>query len=176
MDWDTIRVSIQAAVLVTFDELILSVGDERLYVICLQTAEDGISIGAGANTEEGYYAKCSSEAELEDITPEYRSYLRWAPAEWRFEVIDDSHFSAVNRDLNVLFTDFVSGYTAHFSRLIEIMTDGLAYLRKARAEMLNNVALFVTISDSEIAEDVEQQSAGQLNPQNILNELLTRYS
>jgi hypothetical protein len=176
MDWDTIRESIQVAVLATFDELIVSVGDERLYVICLQTADDGISIGAGANTEEGYSAKCASEAELEDMTPEYRSYLRWAPAEWRFEVIGDAHFSGVNRDLSILLTDPDSNSTAHFARLIQIMTDGLAYLREARAEMLNNVALFVTISDSEIAEDVEQQSAGQLNPPSILNELLTRYA
>jgi hypothetical protein len=52
MDWDTICESIEATVPATFDELILSVGDERLYVICLQTAEDPISIGASANTEE----------------------------------------------------------------------------------------------------------------------------
>jgi hypothetical protein len=105
MDWDTIRESIQAALLATFDELILSVGDERLYVICLQTAEDAISIGAGANTEEGYSAKCASEADLENMTPEYRSYLRRAPAEWRFEVIGDANFSSINHDLGV----FVDG-------------------------------------------------------------------
>jgi hypothetical protein len=176
MDWDTIRESIHAAVLATFDELIVSAGDERLYVICLQTAEDGISVGAGANTEEGYSARCAFEAELEDMTPEYRSYLRWSPAEWRFEVVGDTHYAAVNRDLSVLLTDSDINFTAHFARLIQTMTDGLAYLRKERADMLTNVALFVTVSDSETAEEVERQSAGLLNPQSISNALLGRYS
>jgi len=146
------------------------------YVICLQTAEDGISVGAGANTEEGYSAKCASEAELEDMTPEYRSYLRWSPAEWRFGVVGDAHFSAVNRYLSVLLTDSDINFTAHVARLIQTMTDGLAYLRKERADMLTNVALFATISDSETAKEAERQSADLLNPQRISTELIARYT
>jgi hypothetical protein len=56
------------------------------------------------------------------------------------------------------------------------MIDGLAYLRIQTADMLTNVAPFVTVTDGETAEEVERQSAGLLNPPNLLNELLSRYS
>jgi hypothetical protein len=102
--------------------------------------------------------------------------LRLAPAEWRFEVIGDANFSSINHDLGVLLTDLDRNCTAHFARLIQSMIDGLSYLRIQRADMLTNVALFVTITDSETAEEVDRQSAVLLNPQSILNELLSRYS
>ena len=33
------------------------------------------------------------------MTPGYVAYLRWSPAEWRYEMFGDAHFAAINRDL-----------------------------------------------------------------------------
>ncbi|WP_158266570.1 DUF4303 domain-containing protein [Allosphingosinicella deserti] len=146
------------------DDLISSLAAERLYAICLQTADDGMSVGLCANTEEGYAEKRESEAEFEDMTARYEAYLRWTPAEWRYEMIGDAHLVDVNRDLTAAALDAKEAFDTHFDRLIEAMIDALATLRAERGTALDGITLFVTISDSEEAEAIEHRSAVRLNP------------
>lgn len=50
------------------------------------------------------------------------------------------------------------------------MIDALTHLRAERAQALESVTLFVTISDSEAAHAVERQSVHQLNPSTLAAE------
>lgn len=164
------------ATIAAADELLSSLDGERLYAICLQTAEDGLSVAACANTEEGYAEKRASEAEFEDMTPAYEAYLRWAPAEWRFEGFADVEFEAVNRDLtNEVLSGPTEGFADYFSALVDAMVEALAQLRAARGQELAEVTLFVTISDSEESEAVERRSAPRLNPPAVAETFLRRF-
>jgi hypothetical protein len=154
---------LHTATIAAADALTASLEGQRLYAICLQTADDGMSVGFCANTEEGYAEKRASEAELEHMTPEYLAYLRWAPAEWRYEMFGDDHFADVNSDLTAASLNGGEDFSVYFDHLIDAMIDALTHLRAERAQALDGVTLFVTISDSEEAEAVEQRSANRLN-------------
>ncbi|USQ96574.1 DUF4303 domain-containing protein [Caulobacter sp. RL271] len=105
MDWSTDVEKLRAATIAAFDALPSALEGQRLYAICLQTADDGMGVGFCANTEEGYVEKRASEAEVEDMTPEYSVYMRWAPAEWRYELFGDDHFADVNGDFTAASLD-----------------------------------------------------------------------
>lgn len=164
MDWNAKVEQLRTATIAAVDALTSFLEGHRLYAICLQTADDGMSVGFCANTEEGYAEKRASEAEIEDMTPQYSAYLRWAPAEWRYEVFGDDHFVDVNRDLTAVGVNSNKDFSLHFDRLIDAMIEALAHLRAERAQALEGVTLFVTISDSEEAKTVERRSADRLNP------------
>ncbi len=164
MDWNAKVEQLRAATVAAVDALTSVLEGQRLYAICLQTADDGMSVGFCANTEEGYAEKRASEAEIEDMTPEYSAYLRWAPAEWRYEFFGDAPFADINRDLTAASVNWNRDFSLYFDRLIDTMIDALAHLRAERTQALKGVTLFVTISDSEEAEAVERRSADRLNP------------
>ena len=164
MDWDAKVEELRTATILAVDALTSLREGQRLYAICLQTADDGMSVGLCANTEEGYAEKRASEAEIEDMTPEYSAYLRWAPAEWRYEFFGDDHFADISRDLAAASLNGNEDFSAYFDRLIDAMIDALAHLRAERARALEGVTVFVTISDSEEAKAVERRSADRLNP------------
>ncbi|MCJ9701845.1 DUF4303 domain-containing protein [Bradyrhizobium sp. SHOUNA76] len=170
MDWHAKVEKLRTATIATVDALTSLLKGQRLYAICLQTADDGMSVGLCANTEEGYAEKRASEAEIEDMTPQYSAYLRWAPAEWRYEIFGDDHFADINRDLIAAGANSNRDFSIYFDHLIDAMIHALAHLRAERAQALEGVTLFVTISDSEEAEAVERRSANRLNPPTLAGE------
>lgn len=170
MDWNVGAEKLRGATLAAADALTSLVKGQQIYAICLQTADDGMSVGLCANTEQGYADRRVLEAEIEDLTAEYAAYLRWTPAEWRYEMVGDDHFADVNRDLSAASLDANKAFSRHFDRLIDVMIDALAHLRTARAQALEGVTLFVTISDSEQAQAVERRSAHRLNPPGLADQ------
>jgi hypothetical protein len=163
VDWIAITEELQAATVAAVDMLSSLLEERSLYAVCLQTADDGMSVGFCANTEEGYAEKLASEAEFEDVSPDYAAYLRWAPAEWRYEGFGDDLFADINRDLTTASAASNDDFAVYFDLLIRAMVDALAHLRAERAQALEGVTLFVTISDSEAAQAVERQSVHRLN-------------
>ncbi|MGH1556993.1 DUF4303 domain-containing protein [Caulobacter segnis] len=95
MDWIAITGELRAATVAAADMVSAVLEEQRLYAICLQTADDGMSVGFCANTGEGYAEKRASEGEIEKISPDYAAYLRWAPAEWRYEGFGDDLFADI---------------------------------------------------------------------------------
>lgn len=163
MDWIAIAGELRVATITAVDMLSSVLEGQRLYAVCLQTADDGMSVGFCANSEESHAAKRASEAEIEEMSPEYTAYLRWAPAEWRYEGFGDDLFADINRDLTAASAASNDDFALYFDHLIRAMIDALAHLRAERAQALEGVTLFVTISDSEAAQTVERQSVHQLN-------------
>ncbi len=163
MDWTVLTRQLGAATVAAVDRLSAALAEERLYAVCLQTADDGMSVGFCANTEEGYTAKRASEAQIEAMSPDYAAYLRWAPAEWRYEVFGDDLFAEINHVLTAACTAWNDDFTLYFDHLIQAMIEALAHLRVERAQALDSVTLFVTVSDSEAAQAVERRSVHRLN-------------
>ncbi|WP_454762214.1 DUF4303 domain-containing protein [Caulobacter segnis] len=163
MDWIAVAGELQAATVAAVDMVSSKLEKQRLYAVCLQTADDGMSVGFCANTEESYAEKRAAEAEIEDMSPDYAAYLRWTPAEWGYEGFGDDLFADINRDLTAASAAVHDDFALYFDHLIRAMTDALAYLRAERALVLDGVTLFVTISDSEAADAVERRSVQRLN-------------
>lgn len=164
MDWSVRADNLRVATIAAADMLGSALEGQHVYAICLQTADDGMSVGFCVNTEEGYAGKHAAAADVEDVTPDFAAYLRWAPAEWRYESFGDDCFAEINRDLTAAILGSSGDFALHFDRLIDVMIDTLAHLRAERAEALAGVTLFVTISDSDAAEAVERRSVHRLNP------------
>lgn len=163
MDWTRITQDLGAAVIAVTDDILASIARQRLYAICLLTDGDGGSVGFWAATEEDFERRRASEAEAEEMTPDYEAYLRWTPEEWSEDAHGDAFMRGVGKQL---FAEVIGGTASpeHFDRTIEAMTDALARLRSERADTLADVTLFVSVSDSDDAEAVERRSAERLNP------------
>ena len=164
MDWRQVSHELCSAVeraTADFEQL---ANDDRPYALCLVTADDGMSVGLSMNTEAGFRGKMTSEAEFEEMTPEYESYLRWAPAEWMYESWRDDQFVEINQVLGqAVLNDQAGGFDHYFEKLLETMTGALATLRAGHDE-LRSTTLFVTITDSDEAEAIERHSSQVLNP------------
>ncbi|MBO9547254.1 MAG: DUF4303 domain-containing protein [Caulobacter sp.] len=175
MDWIAITGELRAAAVGAVDMLSSVLEGRHLYAICLQTADDAMSVGFCANTEESYADKHASEAKIENMSPDYAAYLRWAPAEWGYEGFGDDLFADINRDLTAASAASENDFAVYFHHLIQAMIDALAHLRAERTQALEAVTLFVTISDSEAAQAVERQSVHQLNRSTLAAEFCQRF-
>ena len=60
--------------------------------------------------------------------------------------------------------------------LVEAMTTALERLRQARGALLVDTILFVSLTDSDAAETVEDASACRLNPPALREQFLARYA
>jgi hypothetical protein len=175
MDWDVIQNQIEQSVKRAFDEFVAENVNDQLYALCLSVSEDGMGLGLNGNNESCFDKKLSSESKFEEITPQYESYLRWSPAEWCFEDIGDDLFQPINDALTQAAlhdgldeTDFV--------KLINAMIASLRRLRETRADALKGVTLFVTVTDSDEAKEIENRSATDINPSDVSQGFVSRIS
>jgi hypothetical protein len=97
--------------------------------------------------------------------------VRWATAEWAYEGAGADHFDAACKLLNSDKrddTDDDRGYRAFANKVIGSMVGALRELDEAgffgTGDDRERVTVFVTVSDSDAAEQIENQSAKQLNP------------
>lgn len=174
MNWDDIESRMVPAVMRAFDDFVAANDTEGLYALCLSVSEDGMGIGLNANTETCFNKKLSSESDIEEITPQYQSYLRWAPAEWCFEGVGNALFQSINDDLSKVVLNEGIDETG-FVNLINVMTKSLRSLRHGRGGILENVTLFITVTDSDQATEIENISAKELNPLDIEQLFASRF-
>ncbi len=175
MDWSVKGGELRKATIAAMDEVLDSLDGERLYAICLQTDDGGMSVGLCANTEEGYSEKRVEAEEAGDLDESFDAYLRWNSAEWRHEMTGWEHFRQIEQDLSEEVEDPEGGFETYFEHLIDAMIDALATLRSEREQALQGVTLFVTITDSEETIEVEDRSAVRLNPAELSEPFLRRY-
>ncbi|WP_206243735.1 DUF4303 domain-containing protein [Novosphingobium terrae] len=176
MDWNAKAHELATATIAAVDELLSSLQGERLYAISLQTDDGGMSVGPSANTEEGYAASHAAAATSRTLSTAYEAYLRWNSAEWRYEILGDAHFEEINSALSDMEPgDTGEDFDSYFAKLIDAMIGALATLRAKRAEALEGVTLFVSITDSDEARAIEDRSATLLNPVPLAEAFLRRF-
>ncbi|KQV62407.1 hypothetical protein ASC70_17910 [Caulobacter sp. Root343] len=125
-----------------------------------------------ANTEEGYQIHLAAEAEDEPNSPEDEIYYRWASAEWVVEGWDRAAFSRVNA---LLAQQEKADFDSYFDNLIEAMTNALVFAKAALGERFAEVTAFVTVRDSDDAEEIENASASRINAAALANRFLLRF-
>ncbi|PZT91400.1 MULTISPECIES: DUF4303 domain-containing protein [unclassified Sphingomonas] len=174
MDWDAIENELIQDVRQAFDHLQILTVHEQLYALCLSVSENGMGIGLNANTDSFLNQKLSEERAIEEITLQDESYFRWSSAEWRFEGVGDEFFQTLN---NALTEVLLRGEQQEpsFEKLIDAMIEALRHLRDARGHALKGVTLFVTITDSDEAEAIENRSAADLNAPDVAQAFISRF-
>lgn len=172
MNWKVIAEEIKVSSLAAVEGLLRLHGQEHIYSLALTTSDDGASISIAANTEEGYRAHLAAEAKNEPNSPEDEIYYRWAPAEWVVEGWDQAAFSRVNA---LLAQQEKSNFDGYFDNLIEAMITALAVVKAMLGERLAHVTAFVTVTDSNAAEAIENASASRINAADLAGRFLLRF-
>lgn len=174
MDWDAIRNELAKAVQQAFDDFRIGLHDGQLYALCLSVADDGMGIGLNANTESFFKENLLEESAVEEMTSQDEGYFRWSSAEWEFEGIGDSIFQPVNDALTqAVLNDTLKG--SSFEKLIDAMIGALRLLREMQGDALKGVTLFVTLTDSDEAEEIENRSVIAINPPNVAQAFISRF-
>lgn len=148
----------------------------RVRALYGQRRDDG---GAGANSIEGL-GRIRAQRAIADDDP--APWCTWGSAEWAYEAAEASPFNAICGRLadEVLSPRFVQSRFAAFSR--QLQTDMIEALRLLDREGLFGtgedraaITLFVSISDDDAAEALENASAKALNPPAVADAFLRRY-
>jgi hypothetical protein len=172
MNWEYISEELRKASLLSVIDLLSRHESERVYALALFTPEDGGSVAMAANTEKGYQAHLYAEAGDEPNSLEDEIYYRWAAAEWVEEGWDRPAFSRVNA---LLSQQEKSDFDSYFGNLIEAMTAALAAAKETLGERLADVTAFVTVTDSDAAEEIENASASRINAPDLASRFLNRF-
>ncbi len=185
MSLDSQRLSalVRDAARQAFGDLRRSRADEAFYAFALYTDDGWMTIVPAANSEEGL-----RRANQDDQDPTDLRYTRWATAEWAYEAVGGEHFDAANELLNASDEEGAEAddaaedprHRAKGEALLGSMVEGLRLLDAegffGTGERRDKVTLFISISDSDEAEEVETSSARQLNPPGVAAAFAKRYA
>ncbi|MGE7911726.1 DUF4303 domain-containing protein [Lysinibacillus xylanilyticus] len=160
------------------------IGNERIYAVCLVTDSDAMTVFLAINTYEkmeSKYLKYSQKDRSENLSDEvlYKT-VKWVPAEWEY---DDSD---LEQSEMVLVSDYLaekresiedSRFREFEEKFYETMTETLLKLHNEGlfCHEKDDITIFISISDDERAEMVENYSAGLLNSEDVKNEFVKRW-
>ena len=172
MVWNQIADELTAAVATATRRMLAAHDGEHVYAFALYTADDGMSVAMAANTEEAFQAHLASEAEDEENSVEDEIYYRWSSSEWKFERIESDLFVSINK---LLAQADKSEFDSYFQRLIEHMTSALKNTKEMLGDRVADITAFVTVTDSDEAEHIENQSAMKINSVDLAHAFQSRY-
>ncbi|MCA8019809.1 DUF4303 domain-containing protein [Burkholderia metallica] len=178
-DFSDFQREIADAARATFRALRALHTDEHFYAFALYTDSGAMTVVPAANSVEGLRRMRTQQAIADD---DPAPWCTWGFAEWAYAAAEASPFNALCGKLadEVLSPQFVQSRFAEFSRqlhtdMIEALRlldrDGLFGTGEARAA----ITLFVSISDDDAADALENESAKALNPPAVADAFLRRY-
>jgi hypothetical protein len=157
----------------TFDSLSTTKKNESFYAYVLYTDSSFMSISASANSEEKLKEIVSNQ---DDNSHAAYCYYRWSFSEWGYESWMAEEFKEVSSYLRNSperenFEEFSSNVT-------EVMKLVLLELKKQRIFEKNKddrVIAYASITDDDLSEQLEDESAFLLNSENLYKEFTHRY-
>ena len=165
VNFATLQKKIANAARKAFKEIQNDHPGERFYAFALYTDDGAMTVEPAANSEEAL----ESSAEEYDESPD-TGWLRWGTAEWAYEGEGGDHFNDVYDALNVknpYDNKDPKAFGVFKQNLFETMILALKSLDDegffGTGKDREAVTLFCSVSDSEDAEDLEDQSAKRLN-------------
>ena len=171
LDWAALTDQVHQASLLSFTRLLEAHPEETFYAFCLYTDGDGWTIVPSANSEEGF-ARHAHRA------PTSQAYYRWPSSEWAYEAEQASQFNATCRTLRE--ADSGASIVQFRRQVVAVLTEALRRLREDEpVRTLNStgrLSLFVTMTDDDEAEAIEDASARVLNPPELVTGFLARYA
>jgi hypothetical protein len=176
--FNRLRTAIRAASEKAFIHVRESHPDETFYAFALNTDDSIMSAVACANSEEAYQRAVSRDGYTD---PDDLQYVRWSLGEWAYEGIPTEHSQTVHQLLNGTERDHVEesmGFVAFRDQVHTTLIEALHDLEAGHVfgigDTRETITVFVSISDSDRAEQLENESARRLNPVSVYERFLAR--
>lgn len=181
-----IGMKIREAVKEDVKKILKEVGDEQIYAAALVTDSDCISLYLVVNTYEKMrqkdlkyleWMKSDLEAEeIEGIKGGSLSITKWIPDEWAYSGGRGCELSKVSQMLFTKEEENSAEYAEHTALFFEAVTDAWKALisDKVFGEKSEEITYFISISDDEKAETIENYSASLLNGQEVYEAFMKR--
>jgi hypothetical protein len=178
VDFSLLRSEVKEAAQRAFETVRANHPDEQFYGFALYSDESAMTIVPAANSEEAL----ESKAQKDGCLP-VPSWLRWGTGEWSYESEGAEHFNIATQMINgedrydeAEPEAFETFRNKVFATMVEALGDLDATGFFGTGTQREAVTLFCSISDSDEAEEFENESARQLNPVAVYEKFAAKYS
>lgn len=170
MNWNELEEECFEASLETIKKILCEIQNERFYAFSLYTDSSAMTVSMSANSQE----KLSSILDSgEDDSEETKNYYRWATSEWAYEAYNSEAFSAISQKLRTSVSR--NKITEFKKELIKVLTNVLKRVKHDLGKEVQGMTFFVTITDDDDSENVEDNSAKEINDNPIFRKFIHRY-
>ncbi|APO47460.1 hypothetical protein BS614_27735 [Paenibacillus xylanexedens] len=163
----------RAGFLPDLEQTLAKVQHEKVYACAFGTDSDWITLFLAVNTEESLTRHITNMKEQGLCDSEQDEiYYRWGCSEYQYG--EDTHFNHISRLLYA--TEEVQEYKDGIIRIIakvvnETVDDVFARYGQAKAD----ITFFVSLTDDDLAEEIENQSVHQMTVPSLASKFLKRY-
>lgn len=150
------------------------VKDEKVYACAFGTDSDFVTLFLAVNTEESL-ARHLASMKAQDLcdSEEDVSYYRWGISEYQYG--DATHFNHISRFLYA--TENVSDYRDEMVKIIaKVVLETDDALLTQYGQSKEDIIFFMSMTDDDQAEELENQSAAQMTNPQLVSSFLQRYS
>ncbi|WP_373233277.1 DUF4303 domain-containing protein [Cohnella sp.] len=180
MEWKEVTTKIYESTKRAFGDLMHSRADEQFYAYALYTDSSAMTVVPAANSVQGLERRFTEE---EDKSAASLAYYKWATSEWFYEAWQDDEFSHISDELrDYLFSSNFSDQNdedQYRKRVLQSMIEALKKLDDegffGEGEAREKLVLFITLTDDDSAEAVENESAQILNSASAYEKFVGRY-
>lgn len=172
MNWNELEDQCVRATVESIKKLLSENPTEVFYAFALYTDSSAMTVSLSANSEQSLKAILDSE---DDKSKENQTYYKWAASEWAYEGFNAAAFTDISKLLRE--STARSNFITFKQNLIECLTQTLKRVKNEELnEYLKSSVLFVTITDDDDSEAVENASAKQINDEPIISYFVSRYN
>lgn len=176
MDWNDLESKIYTLSKKAFSNFLDVYSHESFYAFALYTDSSAMTVCLAANSLEKLGEKLDKEEEA-DKTDDVVSYFKWTSSEWAYEAFEGDAFADLNHALRS--DNERDEFDTFRQRLIQSMINALGSLAKEdffkKEYRAGDLIVFVTITDDDAAESIENESARLLNTENRAETFLKRF-
>lgn len=177
MNWTELEEAVYQAATAVFTNLQAAHPDEQFYAFALYTDGGAMTICPAASSREALSRKLAKEGI--DAADEDVLYYTWSTSEWPYESWQGERFN----DICTALRESLPSEEDHehfLAQVFQTMTNAMARVRDdgvfTSEKPGNAPVLFVTLTDDEQAEAVEDASAKALNSPEIYARFSARYA
>lgn len=180
--------NIEQAVKKDMKKILKETGNEKIYAVALVADSDCITLYLAVNTYEfmekhdkEYLIDMDlSEEDIKNLKEGSASLTQWLPDEWGYSDDDNSELAKISE---LLYENSESDeyddkeYEENQKLFFETVTSAFKHLieEKVFGEYSEKITYFISMSDDDRAEAIENNSAKLLNSPNIYETFLNRY-
>ncbi|WP_091020913.1 DUF4303 domain-containing protein [Paenibacillus amylolyticus] len=155
------------------EQTLAKVEHEKAYACVFGTDSDWVTLFMAVNTEESLARHISSMKEqgLCD-SEEDEIYYRWGCSEYQYG--EDTHFNHISRLLYA--TEEVQKYKDEIIRIIaKVVNETTDDVFTRYGQTKADITFFVSLTDDDLAEEIENQSVHQMTVPGLVSTFLKRY-
>tara|TARA_B110001454_G_C12723212_1_gene435865 strand:- start:7342 stop:7890 length:549 start_codon:yes stop_codon:yes gene_type:complete len=177
MNWEKLTNDVVAAAAAAFGSLISERKGEHFYAFALYTDGDAWTILAAANSLEQHQ---KAVLKFGETNAQNVAAYKWSTGEWAYENWKGELFTDIYRDLakyRKTQENTDSDYASYKNSVHECMITALKRLDQSGffGEMRSSIVLFVSSTDNDETETIENYSAKELNSQSVYSEFIERF-